>query len=473
MKASAPLTFFADRVEGNLLAAHLELQKLALLHPQGILSYEQIEAAVLNVARFDVFKLGEAVLAGQVGRALRMLEGLEAEGEAAVLVHWTLAEDIRALKRIKDAMADGKPLPLALKEARVWGVKERLFERVAAAVGRPPAGAPGASRERLRRRHQGLEAPGLAARCVERVEAAAAAGDAAGGVGAGYSRHSGAEAAIGTASLKQPAAVAMFPIRPFIDADWPTSGRSCVTRSRAATPTPSIRAANEADIKETWTRTPAATFVACDNGDRIIGTYFIKPNQPGPGLACMQLRLRHGRQRAWPGRRDRVVQTLASPGAGNGFSGQCSSILVVATNEGAVRLWQKLGFTIVGRLPGAFAHRQLGDVEALVMFKTLTSIPTRPDRGARHSVTPRAIDEVRDRLTAASACRFAATTCAALRSSVSAATCGSTVICGCRQNACSTGSARCGTHRARLGAGDRYRVRPASRHRRPARRAPG
>ena len=128
------LAFFSDRVEGNLLAAHQELQKLALLHPQGILGYEQIEAAVLNVARFDVFKLGEAVLAGQVNRALRMLEGLQAEGEAAVLVHWTLAEDIRGLKRIKDAMANGKPLPMALKEARVWGMKERLFERVLPAL---------------------------------------------------------------------------------------------------------------------------------------------------------------------------------------------------------------------------------------------------------------------------------------------------------------------------------------------------
>ncbi len=128
------LAFFADRVEGNLLAAHQELQKLELLHAPGILSYEQIETAVLNVARYDVFKLGEAVLAGQVNRALRMLEGLQAEGEAAVLVHWTLAEDIRALKRIKDAMADGKPLPMALKEARVWGMKERLFERVLPAL---------------------------------------------------------------------------------------------------------------------------------------------------------------------------------------------------------------------------------------------------------------------------------------------------------------------------------------------------
>jgi DNA polymerase-3 subunit delta len=128
------LAFFADRVEGNLLAAHQELQKLALLHPAGVLSFDQVEAAVLNVARYDVFKLGEAVLAGQVGRALRMLEGLEAEGEGAVLVHWTLAEDIRALQRVKDAMADGKPLPLALREARVWGVKERLFERVLPAL---------------------------------------------------------------------------------------------------------------------------------------------------------------------------------------------------------------------------------------------------------------------------------------------------------------------------------------------------
>ncbi len=128
------LAFFADRVEGNLLAAHQELQKLALLHPTGVLSFEQVEAAVLNVARYDVFKLGEAVLAGQVARALRMLEGLEAEGEAPVLVHWTLAEDLRTLKRIKDAMAEGKPLPLALREARVWGVKERLFERVLPAL---------------------------------------------------------------------------------------------------------------------------------------------------------------------------------------------------------------------------------------------------------------------------------------------------------------------------------------------------
>jgi len=124
------LQFFADRVEGNLLAAHQEIQKLGLLYPPGELSQAQVEAAVVNVARYDVFKLSEAVLSGQVARVQRMLDGLQAEGEAAVLVHYTLAEDIRALKRVKDAMSAGKPLPMALREQRIWGPRERLFERV-------------------------------------------------------------------------------------------------------------------------------------------------------------------------------------------------------------------------------------------------------------------------------------------------------------------------------------------------------
>jgi DNA polymerase-3 subunit delta len=128
------LAFFADRVEGNLLAAHQELQKLALLHPPGTLSFGQIEAAVLDVARYDVFRLGEAVLAGQVRRALRMLDGLRAEGEAAVLVHWTLAADIQALKRVREALDGGKPMPMALQEGRVWGAKQRLVERVVPAL---------------------------------------------------------------------------------------------------------------------------------------------------------------------------------------------------------------------------------------------------------------------------------------------------------------------------------------------------
>ena len=75
------LQFFADRVEGNLLAAHQEIQKLALLNPAGELAFEQIESAVLDVARYDAFKLSEAALAGQIERVQRMLDGLQAEGE--------------------------------------------------------------------------------------------------------------------------------------------------------------------------------------------------------------------------------------------------------------------------------------------------------------------------------------------------------------------------------------------------------
>ena len=124
------LQFFADRVEGNLLAAHQEILKLGLLYPAGELSFEQVERAVLNVARYDVFKLSEAVLSGQPVRVQKMLDGLRAEGEAEVLVHFTLAEEIRALKRVKDPVNAGKALPMALRENRIWGPRERLFERV-------------------------------------------------------------------------------------------------------------------------------------------------------------------------------------------------------------------------------------------------------------------------------------------------------------------------------------------------------
>ena len=129
------LKFFADRVEGNLLAAHQEIQKLSLLHPSSTaapkeLSFEDLEAAVLNVARYDVFKLSEAVLAGNAVRTQRMLDGLQAEGEAEVLVHWAISEDIRNLHRVRSLMDEGKPLPMALQEARVWGIKQRLYERI-------------------------------------------------------------------------------------------------------------------------------------------------------------------------------------------------------------------------------------------------------------------------------------------------------------------------------------------------------
>jgi DNA polymerase-3 subunit delta len=122
------LDFIADRVEGNLLAAHQEIQKLGLLHPEGKLSFEQIHDAVLNVARYDVFKLNEAMLVGDTARLVRMVEGLKGEGEALPLVLWAVAEEIRMLLRLKAGAMQGRPVGAMLKEYRVWGPRERLME---------------------------------------------------------------------------------------------------------------------------------------------------------------------------------------------------------------------------------------------------------------------------------------------------------------------------------------------------------
>ena len=129
------IDFIAERVEGNLLAAHQEIQKLALLYPEGKLGFEQIQDAVLNVARYDVFKLNEAMLAGDAARLARMLEGLKGEGEALPLVLWAVAEEIRTLLKLKAGMAQGRPLGMLLKEFRIWGPRERLMEPALRRVG--------------------------------------------------------------------------------------------------------------------------------------------------------------------------------------------------------------------------------------------------------------------------------------------------------------------------------------------------
>jgi len=122
------IDFIADRVEGNLLAAHQEIQKLALLYPEGKLSFEQVQDAVLNVARYDVFKLNEAMLAGDSARLVRMIEGLKGEGEALPLVLWAMAEEVRTLLKIKAGAAQGKSVGMMLKEYRIWGPREKLME---------------------------------------------------------------------------------------------------------------------------------------------------------------------------------------------------------------------------------------------------------------------------------------------------------------------------------------------------------
>ena len=95
----------AERVEGNLLAAQQELEKLALLHPGAQLDIEAVQAAVANSARYDVFQLGEAALAGDASRSLRILEGLRAEGAEPPLVLWALCREMRALADVRNGVA--------------------------------------------------------------------------------------------------------------------------------------------------------------------------------------------------------------------------------------------------------------------------------------------------------------------------------------------------------------------------------
>ena len=116
----AALEFIAAHVEGNLLAAHQEIQKLGLLHPAGALSLAQVEDAVLNVARYDVDKLRAALLEGDAGRCARLLEGLRGEDVAPPLLLWAFASEIRTLAALRAAQDEGRPLAPAPRAQRVF-----------------------------------------------------------------------------------------------------------------------------------------------------------------------------------------------------------------------------------------------------------------------------------------------------------------------------------------------------------------
>lgn len=126
---SDALRFVAERVEGNLLAAHQEILKLGLLYPAGELSLSQVQDAVLNVARYDLDGLREALLSGDAARLTRTLDGLQQEGEAPPLVLWAMTEEIRALAIVKGGQKENKALEPLLKEARVWGPRQAPFRR--------------------------------------------------------------------------------------------------------------------------------------------------------------------------------------------------------------------------------------------------------------------------------------------------------------------------------------------------------
>lgn len=123
------LDFIAEHVEGNLLAAHQEIQKLALLYEPGMLTLEQIEDAVLHVARYDTEKLKTALLEGDAPRCARLLEGLKGEGAATPFVLWAMANEIRTLANVRSAMDGGQSVDAALKAERVFGPRQQLIKR--------------------------------------------------------------------------------------------------------------------------------------------------------------------------------------------------------------------------------------------------------------------------------------------------------------------------------------------------------
>lgn len=123
------LSFIAHQVEGNLLAAHQEIQKLALLYSAGEISHEAVREAVLNVSRYDAFQLGDAVLAGDTARVSAILQGLQDEGENAVAVMNPLMWVLRPLLRIKQAESRKENINTAMTNARIYGDRQSLVKR--------------------------------------------------------------------------------------------------------------------------------------------------------------------------------------------------------------------------------------------------------------------------------------------------------------------------------------------------------
>lgn len=122
----------AERVEGNLLAAHQEIEKLRLLHGEGEVDAEAVRAAVADSARYDVFKLADAAVAGDAGRAVRILAGLRAEGLAIPQILWPLARELRGLARVRWLMDEGLAPQAAMQRAGIWRNRAGLVGRAVA-----------------------------------------------------------------------------------------------------------------------------------------------------------------------------------------------------------------------------------------------------------------------------------------------------------------------------------------------------
>ena len=137
--SNAVLALIADRTEGNLLAAHQELQRLALLLPPGDLDPAQVERIVLDSARYEVFGMVDAALGGETARALHMIDSLRAEDAALPLLIWALADCLRRLLKITQAVGGGQPLASALRGGGVFGKREAAFRQALRRLDEPRA----------------------------------------------------------------------------------------------------------------------------------------------------------------------------------------------------------------------------------------------------------------------------------------------------------------------------------------------
>ena len=130
------LDVLAERVEGNLLAAKQEIDKLALLHPDGgQILLQQAQQAVADVARFDVFDLAQSWMLGDAKRVLHLCASLQAEGDEPVLLLWAVSEDLRALLRLKAMQAQGEGEQSIRRNLRLWGDKYFWAERALLRIG--------------------------------------------------------------------------------------------------------------------------------------------------------------------------------------------------------------------------------------------------------------------------------------------------------------------------------------------------
>ncbi|MEC4749265.1 DNA polymerase III subunit delta [Methylomicrobium sp. Wu6] len=120
------LKLLAARIEGNLLAAAQEIEKLYILHGAGFLDTAKIVDAVADSSRYDVFKLADSLLAGNPGRITKIMAGLKDEGMAAPVVLWAITREARTLCKIRQDMAGGKNRDAAMQTQQIWDKRKAL-----------------------------------------------------------------------------------------------------------------------------------------------------------------------------------------------------------------------------------------------------------------------------------------------------------------------------------------------------------